>query len=153
MYPSLVLDEDFYAEVSKYEAQLFKVSKTISNVLLVHKGPILNFSFIPKDQPLSLNMDHWIKNISYKGIREFELHNNALISCRIPSYSFSCLELTHLSLVKCISNPPLGFRGFFNLTSVRLENVAINTDMKIIDSGEIDWRWFECTQKVKKLVL
>ncbi|KAK1374515.1 hypothetical protein POM88_030708 [Heracleum sosnowskyi] len=43
----------------------------------------------------------------------------------MPSYLFSCSELTHLCLTNCILNPPLRFGGFSNLIEVKLEEVII----------------------------
>lgn len=133
-----------------------------------------------------LDMNFWIRNISNNGIGKLEFFNDQPAAYKMPSYFFSCLELTHLSLTKCMLNPLLGFEGFCNLNSVILVDVIITADMSfgtrldnmclerctgikhlgcqfkynnnlteltIEHSQEIDWGWFEYTQKVDNLVL
>ncbi|XP_017248843.1 FBD-associated F-box protein At4g13985-like isoform X2 [Daucus carota subsp. sativus] len=138
MHPHLVLDELFFKQlvskkVSKKDklAQVSQVSRTISNILLVHTGPILKFHlFIPRDLPLHqcVDVDFWIKNIS-NAVRKLELFNKPFTAYKIPLYLFSCSELTHLHLTKCILNPPHRFGGFCNLISVKLEDIVITADM------------------------
>ncbi|KAL1814961.1 hypothetical protein ACET3Z_017535 [Daucus carota] len=138
MHPHLVLDELFFKQlvskkVSKKDkvARVSQVSRTISNILLVHTGSILKFHlFIPRDLPLHqcVDVDFWIKNIS-NAVRKLELFNEAFTLYKIPLYLFSCLELTRLHLTKCILNPPHKFGGFCNLVSVKLQDVVIATEM------------------------
>ena len=138
MHPHLVLDELFFKQlvskkVSKKDklAQVSQVSRTISNILLVHTGPILKFHlFIPRDLPLHqcVDVDFWIKNIS-NVVRKLELFIEPFTVYKIPLYLFSCSELTHLHLTKCILNPPHKFGGFCNLISVKLQDSAITADM------------------------
>ncbi|KAK1370313.1 F-box domain-containing protein [Heracleum sosnowskyi] len=137
MHPNLVFDNQFFSQlVSKKfpmedkHVQLSEVSKTISNILLLHSGPILIFDLtVPPYLPLHQCMDIWIRNISNNGVRILKLFNRAPIAYKIPSYLFSCSELTHLWLAKCILNPPLKFGGFCNLINVKLVMVRITDDM------------------------
>lgn len=55
--------------------------------------------------------------------------NQSPSAYKIPSYLFSCLTLTRLWLTNRIIKPPHNFRGFCNLTSVKLVKVIIATDM------------------------
>ncbi|XP_074326713.1 F-box/FBD/LRR-repeat protein At1g13570-like [Apium graveolens] len=196
MHPKLYLDQNFISQLvsQKFfhldeQTKINKVSRTISNILLAHNGPILNFVlFIPRDLPFhqSTDMVLWIKNISNNGVRELKLRNESLHACTVPSHLFSCSQLTRLTLVSCILNPPLGFGGFCNLVMVELEHVLINADMlfgtrleelnmyfcigiehlgsqfrcennliklSIGNCEEIDWKWFEYTQKLLTLSL
>ena len=57
------------------------------------------------------------------------LRNQSPFVCKMPSYFFSCLQLTDLWLESCILNPPLGFSGFSKLISVDLEHVTFSADM------------------------
>lgn len=192
MHQQLAFDEVFFSRmVSKIDeqAQLSEVSRTISNILLLHSNPLLKFHLsIPRNLPLHqcLDTDMWIKHLANSGIRILELFNKQPIAYKVPSYMFSCVELTQLNLRNCTLNPPLRFSGFPNLVTVKLLDVIITASMtfgtrlqvlelrkcagiehlgcqfdynnnlgvlRIICSKEIDWRWFECTKKVKTLVL
>ncbi|KAK1366684.1 hypothetical protein POM88_042245 [Heracleum sosnowskyi] len=169
--PHLVFDDQFFSRLhdEMKRPQPSKSSRIISNILLAHSGPILNFTFhIPM---CSLLHDYSLQN---------------------PIYLFSCSDLTHLSLFGCILDPPRGFGGFCNLVSVELEYVKITADMSfgtqleelvlygctgiehlgcqyknsnnltllkidttcgINTSKDIDLGWFECVQKVTNLSL
>lgn len=141
MHPRLYLDENFFAQLlasQKFsrlddeQTKFIEVSETISNILLAHNGPILDFLlYIPEDLPFhqSKVMGLWIKNVSNKGVKELKLLNVSLYACTVPSHLFSCSQLTHLTLSNCILNPPLGFEGFCNLIRVQLLLVNINADM------------------------
>ncbi|KAK1374525.1 F-box domain-containing protein [Heracleum sosnowskyi] len=191
MHPNLVFDEAFFSQlVSKMNNQVrvSKVSKIISNILLVNHGPILKFHLlIPQFMHLHLDADLWIKNISNLGVKDFMLRNKEPFPYKMTSYLFSCLELTHLSLTNCILNPPNRFGGFGNLINVQLVLVKITADMSfgtrlnvlqldnctgiehlecqfkfdnknlteliIINCGEFNWKWLECTQKLQILGL
>lgn len=196
MLSCLVFDDAFFDNLlserilrKDKENQISEVSRTISGILLAHSGPILKFHLcIPRGLPLHKHPDmiFWIKNLSHNRVRKLKLYNKATGSCKIPSYLFSCLELTHLRLNKCILNPPLKFGDFCNLISVRLVDVEITNAMSfgtqlneldldrctgiehlgcqfkynnnlrilgILECGEIEWNWFECTQKVDDLCL
>lgn len=105
MYPNLVFDDQFFSQLisrkvqlEAEQVQLSEVSKTISNILLLHSGPVLTFHLtVPPYLPL-LHLDVWIKNISNNGVRTLDLDNRAPVAYKIPSYVFSCQELTHLWL-------------------------------------------------------
>ncbi|KAK1374530.1 F-box domain-containing protein [Heracleum sosnowskyi] len=196
MLPCLVFDDKFFGKLlskrilkKDKESQLSGVSRTISGILLAHSGPILKFHLcIPLDLPLHKYPDtiFWIRNISHNGVRKLKLYNKAISPYEIPSYFFSCSELTHLRLKNCILNPPLKFGGFCNLISVRLVDVIITTAMSfgtqlgelylnrctgiehlgcqfeynnnltvlsIMECGEVELQWFDCTQKVENLRL
>ncbi|XP_074335115.1 F-box/FBD/LRR-repeat protein At1g13570-like isoform X2 [Apium graveolens] len=137
MYPNLVFDDEFFSRlVSKKfptedkQVQLSEVSKTISNILLLHSGPILTFILnVPLHLPLHQSMNVWIKKISINGVRTLELFNREPVDYKMPSSFFSCSNLTRLWLVKCILNPPSKFGGFCNLIDVTLVVVRITGDM------------------------
>lgn len=190
VHPRLVFDHAFFNRLlskrfpfKSRETELYEFSRTISGILLAHSGPILKFClYIPRDLPLHLYSDiiFWIKNISNNGVRKVKLDNRSSSAYKIPSYLFSCSDLTHLDLNVCKLTPPPKFEGFRNLIWVRPAQVRITTDLSfgaqldeldlysctgiehlgcqfkhyinltnlcIIDYGEIDWQWFECTRK------
>lgn len=133
--PYLVFDSVFFSEVgSKKDKQtrIFEVPSIISSVLLAHSGPVSNFLLcIPLELPFHncRDMSLWIKNISNNRVRKLELLNKTLVAYKMPSHLFSCSELTHLTLVNCILNPPTRFQGFCNLIYVKLVDVKITADM------------------------
>ncbi|KAK1366683.1 hypothetical protein POM88_042244 [Heracleum sosnowskyi] len=132
--PHLVFDGLFFATLSpkKFHPDPSKNSRIISNILLAHSGPILNFIlYIPRYSLLnrSLDKDLWIKNLSNKRVRNLKLINLEDIRYKIPSSLFSCLDLTHLNLFSCILNPPRRFGGFCNLIKVELVHVKITADI------------------------
>lgn len=131
MHPFLVFNDDFFARF--FSRKFDKLaSGTITDILLLHRGPILKFHLsIPPDSPRHqcLRTDVWIQYLSNNGIRELEIFNKTLIPYRMPSYLFSCLGLCFLTLSKCILNPPPRFGGFCNLTSVKLTDVLITAEM------------------------
>ncbi|XP_017238148.1 F-box/FBD/LRR-repeat protein At1g13570-like isoform X1 [Daucus carota subsp. sativus] len=126
----LVFDDVFFQHlVSKKDKQASEVSLTISHILLVHSGSIWKFHlYIPKTLPL-LHTDLWIRNISNSGVKKLELFNKPPSAYKMPSYLFSCSELTDLTLDNCILSPPLGFGGFCNLINARLFDVKIAANM------------------------
>ncbi|WOH05018.1 hypothetical protein DCAR_0624430 [Daucus carota subsp. sativus] len=135
MHPHLVFDDFFFDRISQRfsfrnrELELYEFSRTVSSILLGRSGLILKFVLcIPYDLPLRhcSDIDIWIRNISNKGVREVQLHSRrSSVSYRIPSYLFSCSDLTRLSISYCILTPPLMFEGFRNLISVSLVGVKI----------------------------
>ncbi|KAK1374535.1 hypothetical protein POM88_030728 [Heracleum sosnowskyi] len=135
MHPHLVFDEGFFTQFVSKEERTIRVSivlKTISNILLLHTGPVLTFHLsIPKYLTLHQCLDtgFWISNISKNGVRNLEILNKQRVVYKMPSYIFSCVDLTYLKLEKCVLNPPLGFGGFCNLTDLELVTVIITTDL------------------------
>lgn len=133
MHPHLVFDEQFFQQLlSKKDTQTLdnEVLRIISNILLVHCGPILVFHLlIPRDLPLVVETDFWIKSISENGVQKLELLNRNQVAYKMPSYFFSCSELSDLSLTHCILDPPHGFGGFNNLLNVHLVSVKITAAM------------------------
>lgn len=138
MHSHLVFDDEFSDELCKgsftkdKETQLSLIFRTISCILLAHSGPILKFYIhFPHDLPVHRYPDtiFWIKNISSVRVRKVKLFNFAVTDYNMPSYLFSCSELTHLSLSGCILKPPLKFKGFSYLVRVRLVDVIITTDL------------------------
>lgn len=170
-HPHLVFDDVFLLQVvSKVdnEDSLFGISRTINHILLLHIGPISKFHLsIPQHLPfhLSLPTECWIKSMSNKGVRIFEIFNYSRIPYKMPSHLFSFSDLTHLSLRNCILNAPVDFEGFHSMISVVLYGVEINADitfgsqLETLDlrhctgTKHFDSRWFECTKKLQTLCL
>nr|XP_017216570.1 PREDICTED: F-box/FBD/LRR-repeat protein At1g13570-like isoform X2 [Daucus carota subsp. sativus] len=112
MFPRLVFDDDFFEQLSLARAfkkdegtRLSQFSRTISDTI------------------------YWIKHISNCGVKKMNLTNYEVPDYEIPSYLFSCSEMTHLSLTGCVLKPPPKYKGFSNLICVSLVHVVITTDM------------------------
>ncbi|KAK2983918.1 hypothetical protein RJ640_017839 [Escallonia rubra] len=60
---------------------------------------------------------------------DLTLANSSAHPYKLPSYIYSCQELRHLKLSKCIFKPPLMFVGFRNLSILHLKKVSfvVNT--------------------------
>ncbi|XP_042752963.1 F-box/FBD/LRR-repeat protein At1g13570 [Lactuca sativa] len=68
----------------------------------------------------------WMSFLSRNGVTELVLtYSNQ--HYELPSYVFSCLDLTKLELRNCIYKPPLEFNGFLNLKELNLEDVDFGT--------------------------
>ncbi|CAH1441148.1 unnamed protein product [Lactuca virosa] len=66
--------------------------------------------------------------LSRSGVRELILTNSNR-RCKLPSYVFSCLELTKLELKHCLFKPPLKFKGFLNLEDLSLEHINFEVNL------------------------
>lgn len=129
-HPSLVFNWQFFSQLNSQKYHKSKIKRIISNILLVHNGPILVFKLhIPAFQHLLPETDFWIRNISNNGVRKLELINESRDTHKMPSYFFSCLELTNLSLLNYRLDSPRGFRGFHNLLNVKLLRVNLTADI------------------------
>nr|KAJ0226834.1 hypothetical protein LSAT_V11C100032450 [Lactuca sativa] len=100
----------------------------INKVLFLHNGPILKFhlhiSYIFHDSLQAIGQ--WMSFLSRNGVTELVLtYSNQ--HYELPSYVFSCLDLTKLELRNCIYKPPLEFNGFLNLKELNLEDVDFGT--------------------------
>ncbi|XP_028065108.1 F-box/FBD/LRR-repeat protein At1g13570-like isoform X2 [Camellia sinensis] len=89
-------------------------------------GPVLKFSlYIPNTHcDWDLHVTQWLLFLSRNGIKELNLDNRNVKSYKLPSYVFSCPELTHLKLRNCVFKPPEVFGGFCNLISLHFEKMV-----------------------------
>ncbi|KAM7493410.1 hypothetical protein LguiB_028019 [Lonicera macranthoides] len=135
-HPQLKLDEQFFFGITpnkRINQSLFV--RIIDKIFLLHHGPIQKFIlYIPFSQ--SPDMDFWILILSRNGIKELTLDNGYVQPYKLPSYIYSCAELTYLELVNCIIfNPPLEFHGFPYLKKLFLENISISPRIGSLISG------------------
>ncbi|CAH1441169.1 unnamed protein product [Lactuca virosa] len=106
--------------------------RIINKVLILHNGPISKFLLHMPNMNMFLDsfeeVDQWMMLLSRNGVRELIL----TISNRryeLPSYVFSCLELTKLKLKNCFFKPPLNFEGFLNLDHLILRHVDFRANL------------------------
>ncbi|CAH1441150.1 unnamed protein product [Lactuca virosa] len=104
--------------------------RIINQVLFLHKGPILKFHLhIPNISLDSFQeVDQWMSFLSRNGVTELLL-TNLNQRYELPSYVFSCLELTKLKLVNCFFKTPLKFEGCLNLEELCLQDVDFGTSL------------------------
>lgn len=116
--------------------QIFEICSIISNILLLHTGPVLVFKlFIPQNMPVH-QADIWIKYVSRNGVKELDL-SGSVVGIQLPFGVFSCERLTDLCLSYGILNPPSGFNGFCSLINVSLSDVTITGEMSFGTDLEI----------------
>ncbi|CAI9269030.1 unnamed protein product [Lactuca saligna] len=122
---TLAFDEHFSKKFAKNRAFDHNgVIRIINKVLILHKGPISKFHlhipniFLDNFQ----EVDQFMLLLSRNNVRELIL-TNLNRSYELPSYLFSCRELTKLELQKCRFNPPLEFEGFLNLEELLLKDI------------------------------
>lgn len=133
-HPNILLVKQFIDQVMKNKtAATTRYVGVINSILLAHVGSILKFSlYIPAH--LHLNGTPypclWIKQLSEKRVKVLELSNSTSNPVKdMPSYLFSCSDLTKLVLLNWKLKPPRKFGGFSNLTAISLEFVVFTTDM------------------------
>ncbi|CAH1451068.1 unnamed protein product [Lactuca virosa] len=104
--------------------------RIINQVLTLHKGPILKFHLhIPNIFLDSFEeVDQWMLLLSRTGVRELILVSSNRCY-ELPSYVFSCLELTKLKLHNCFFKPPLKFEGFLNLEELILRHIDFGANL------------------------
>ncbi|XP_074375337.1 F-box/FBD/LRR-repeat protein At1g13570-like [Apium graveolens] len=136
-YPNILLVEQsmnqFISSMNNKEAVKLQYLRVVNLILLGHVGPILTFFLsIPAysylgDTPYFCL---WIKQLAEKGVKVLDLRNqHPSRSSNMPSYFFSCSDLTSLFLDNWKLNPPNKFRGFRNLTKITLWCVIFKTNM------------------------
>lgn len=135
-HPQLVLDCQFFEGTKRnIQESASEFVRTVTNILVVHNGTIQKFNlYIPFSQ--SPDMDLWILLLSRNGIKELTLDNVYRQPYKLPSYIFSCAELTFLWISNCIIlSPPLAFCGFRNLNTLFLNRVSVSSSVATLISS------------------
>ncbi|XP_071695477.1 F-box/FBD/LRR-repeat protein At1g13570-like [Rutidosis leptorrhynchoides] len=119
-----ILEQTFYYSCPCRRCNFFKA---IYQVLLLHKGPLLEFSLITSADMICDELDLIISHLSRRNtVKIFSLDLNEYSKYRLPLSFFSLNQLTNLDLHKvCIHHPPT-FNGFGSLTSLYLHNIKIS---------------------------
>ncbi|XP_074382444.1 F-box/FBD/LRR-repeat protein At1g13570-like [Apium graveolens] len=134
MHPVVKLDDQFFLKVMfKNKNSILTQGTSLCNafsaavgmILSSHTGPILDFKlYIPQKLDM-LHIHRWIKQLMYKGVRALVLYNSETSALSSPSYLFDCSELIQSRL----SEPTFHSECFANLTTVRLVEISISSDM------------------------
>ncbi|VVA15516.1 PREDICTED: F-box/FBD/LRR-repeat [Prunus dulcis] len=101
----------------------------VDHVLLGHIGPIHKFRLSHRGRPANWDIDFWILHLSRNSIKELILEIWGEYHYRIPSYLFSCQNMIHLELLRCVLKPPPTFKGFRNLKSLVISHVILGQDV------------------------
>ncbi|XP_060185881.1 F-box/FBD/LRR-repeat protein At1g13570-like [Lycium barbarum] len=120
----LDFDDEFFSSCKDNQ----EAKTIIYQVLLFHEGPMLKFrlqgSRIQGPQLMScLDINHWIRFLSKKDVREFTLRIGSGNAYHLPHQLFTCQQLRHLELKLCLFHPPPGFKGFVKLINLDLHDV------------------------------
>lgn len=126
----LVFDDTMYPEST--ENRQFcknKLVLAIYQVLLLHQGPVLEFSLSTSELDNCSVVDQVILFLSRTGVEKFTLHIGSGKRYKLPSLFFSCPQLTHLNLPSCVVEPPPTLQGFSQLLSLKFDEVIIAAEL------------------------
>ncbi|OVA12766.1 F-box domain [Macleaya cordata] len=126
MYKWITIPELVFIDKFKWTQKLVSF---IDRVLILHKGPLTNFTYYFLWSHNSLNLNQWIIHLANKEIKELIINSFCINeSITMPSYLYSCLNLTHLELFNCtLREPPPNFVGFKSLKSLILHHPDIKS--------------------------
>jgi hypothetical protein len=127
--PRLVFGEEFFEMYGYLDDPV--VSKIITDVLMLHNGPIYNFClYIPSGFNFKITAEHldiWVPLLSGRGIKKLELVDFENDLSHFPYIVFSCKELTKFKLGGINFSIPPNFSGFKKLLNLKLENVTFES--------------------------
>lgn len=124
--PLLILEETFAVPSERiFMSRRFKLFSAIFQVLLVHQGPILDFTLSVDADETCVEIDQIISYLSRKNTVK-KLTLKLSLEYKLPLSLFSLHQLTDLSLVYCEIDHEPSFNGFANLTSLHMDHVNIN---------------------------
>lgn len=129
--PKLVFDDTLWQELTARQPFFTKnqIVFAIYQVLLLHRGPILEFTLSVSVLESCSEIDQLILFLSRKSVKRFVLHIWKGDHYKLPSSFFSCPKLIHLNLHSCVFNPPASFNGFSQLISVEFFGVTISAEI------------------------
>ncbi|XP_058744490.1 F-box/FBD/LRR-repeat protein At1g13570-like [Vicia villosa] len=126
-FPRLKFDKEFFDlyDTEDFEDHGPEVSRIITEILFIHNGPIYKFALsIPCGFNITIgHLIKWIIVLSRNGVKHIQLENR-IRSYRMPSYLFSCQELTHVLIRNFNLSVPPNFGGFKSLLHLHLENIT-----------------------------
>ncbi|KAK2362650.1 F-box/FBD/LRR-repeat protein [Trifolium repens] len=129
--PRLVFREKFFEPYEHLDYPSPVVSKIITQVLMLHNGPIHKFLlFIPMYFNFKLtvkHLDRWVPLLSRRGVKHLELMNFETGLSHLPYIVFSCKELTKFKLGGINLSIPPDYSGFKRLLDLNLESVTFES--------------------------
>ncbi|GJU32381.1 F-box/FBD/LRR-repeat protein-like protein, partial [Tanacetum coccineum] len=129
--PKVKFDEETLFEVSINDKKMkkYKLLNAVFHVLLLHKGPILEFGLHVGQLNMVSEFDQIILHLSRSNhVKKlvFEILTN---HWKLPSLFFTLKGLEYLDITNCVFKPPLTFKGFNRLSSVYFVNVEISAKL------------------------
>ncbi|GAU17946.1 hypothetical protein TSUD_330710 [Trifolium subterraneum] len=130
--PRLEFDIDFFFSLQYIDNPLGPVvSKIITDVLILHNGPISKFClFIPSGFDFKITVeqfDMWVPLLSRRGIKQLKLLDFKTALSHLPYIVFSCKELTEFTLGGHNLSIPPNFSGFKRLLNLNLYSVTFES--------------------------
>ena len=125
--PKLQFDDELF-EGSAYNKLPIKCKLThvIYPILLLHRGPILDFSLCFSELSSCYQIDQIILYLLKSStVKKFMLCIGVGDNHKLPPSFFMMQQLTCLTLQNCAFQPPSTFCGFSRLTSLYFHNVSI----------------------------
>ncbi|XP_060214588.1 F-box/FBD/LRR-repeat protein At1g13570-like [Lycium barbarum] len=128
--PQLMLDDTVWGTTKNVVAYCrSNLTKIISSILKLHSGPIEKFALCLPYFVSCPNIDNLICFLSKNSIHHLALKIHTCSPYKLPSSFFTCLQLRHLTLLRCLIHPPPVFKGFGRLISLELCNVTISSEL------------------------
>lgn len=121
--PHLCFDDDFYQRFLVLDDPDAAVSKTITDVVMLHNGPINKFSIrIYEDFDFEITVEDinlWIPFMS-RDVKHLELVTHCIFKDYTSHILFSCKELTYFKFSSFTLSIPPNFCGFKKLLELHL---------------------------------
>ncbi|XP_058738188.1 F-box/FBD/LRR-repeat protein At1g13570-like [Vicia villosa] len=134
--PHLFFDPNFFERFWHVDDRYPVVCKIITDVLMLHNGPIHKFSlFIPYNSCFKITVEclnMWIPILAKKDVKYLDLVNcDDTVPVEMPYTVLSCKELTYFSFCGFNLSVPPNFCGFKRLLELQL-------DMVTFESGAVE---------------
>ncbi|CAK7327897.1 unnamed protein product [Dovyalis caffra] len=100
-----------------------KLVIAVYQALLLHRGPLVKFSFSVSDLESCSDINHWLHFLSANDIEDFTLRIWTGKCYKLPGHLYSFQQLRHLNLYNCAFKPPSSFKGFDSLISLEFRKV------------------------------
>lgn len=124
--PKLVFDDTLFKKSAvNQRPNINKLIFTIYQVLLLHHGPIHEFTLSISELESCSEIDQLILHLSRNSVEKFTLYIWKGELYKVPSSLFSCMKLMHLNLRSCVFKPPMTFRGLSKLTCLEFDEVIV----------------------------
>ncbi|XP_076960402.1 F-box/FBD/LRR-repeat protein At1g13570-like [Bidens hawaiensis] len=125
--PKLVFDDAvFQGPTCQNTSIRFKPLYIIYPILLLHQGPILDFSLCMSQLKSSCEIDQIILSLSRNPtVKKLTLCIRTGDDHKLLPAFFKLQQLTVLKLQNCAFQPPVTFKGFSRLVSLSFNNVSI----------------------------
>jgi hypothetical protein len=126
--PQLEFESDFFGSFHHLDDPFHVVAKVITNVLMIHQGPIHKFTLsIPYVEITMEHLNTCFQFLSGRDVKYLQLRNYTGAFYQIPYTVFFCKELTYITFRRFILSIPPNFSGFKRLLNLHLEGVTFES--------------------------